>query len=301
MAGKQLATEITDFASTGVRSRPPKLARGRLGPLNAFQLAAWCGRALFHRPTGAQLIRPGNREAIRQVRRAPLGSNVVERGCVDAIGALRPSSPGVRVPLRTNQAYAQPADLLDAGRTPRRFLRGLAPGAAMDDPARRRRGGSRAALSRADRQAWTCSITNTSLVRYDAYEGAGGHQSASISTPRREPHRSHRQRRSRAATAHDHVGAARSAASRTSPSHRRSVAGSGRGRRWPARPLPNGELNRIASRELLVVSRLARDGVDLDRERRLLIERRCSPRPSLERGRRLPRCPSRSAEPSCAT
>ena len=24
------------------------------------------------------------------------------------------------------------------------------------------------------------SVTNTSLVRYDAYEGAGGHQSASI-------------------------------------------------------------------------------------------------------------------------
>ena len=36
-----------------------------------------------------------------------------------------------------------------------------------------------AALSRVDRRV-DGSITNTSLVRYDAYEGAGGHQSASI-------------------------------------------------------------------------------------------------------------------------
>ena len=36
-----------------------------------------------------------------------------------------------------------------------------------------------AALTRVDRRV-DGSITNTSLVRYDAYEGAGGHQSASI-------------------------------------------------------------------------------------------------------------------------
>src|SRR5438067_3205556 len=36
-----------------------------------------------------------------------------------------------------------------------------------------------AALSRVDRRV-DGSITNTSLVRYDAYEGAGGHQSATI-------------------------------------------------------------------------------------------------------------------------
>jgi hypothetical protein len=36
-----------------------------------------------------------------------------------------------------------------------------------------------AALSRVDRRV-DGSITNTALVRYDAYEGAGGHQSASI-------------------------------------------------------------------------------------------------------------------------
>jgi len=36
-----------------------------------------------------------------------------------------------------------------------------------------------AALARVDRRV-DSSITNTSLVRYDAYEGAGGHQSASI-------------------------------------------------------------------------------------------------------------------------
>ena len=36
-----------------------------------------------------------------------------------------------------------------------------------------------AALARVDRRV-DGSITNTSLVRYDAYEGAGGHQSASI-------------------------------------------------------------------------------------------------------------------------
>src|SRR5919201_2726751 len=36
-----------------------------------------------------------------------------------------------------------------------------------------------AALSRVDRRV-DGSITNTSLVRYDAYEGAGGHQSASL-------------------------------------------------------------------------------------------------------------------------
>jgi hypothetical protein len=36
-----------------------------------------------------------------------------------------------------------------------------------------------AGLSRVDRRV-DGSITNTSLVRYDAYEGAGGHQSASI-------------------------------------------------------------------------------------------------------------------------
>ena len=36
-----------------------------------------------------------------------------------------------------------------------------------------------AALSRVDRRV-DGSITNSSLVRYDAYEGAGGHQSASI-------------------------------------------------------------------------------------------------------------------------
>ena len=36
-----------------------------------------------------------------------------------------------------------------------------------------------AALSRVDRRV-DGSVTNTSLVRYDAYEGAGGHQSASI-------------------------------------------------------------------------------------------------------------------------
>jgi Protein of unknown function (DUF4446) len=36
-----------------------------------------------------------------------------------------------------------------------------------------------AALSRVDKRV-DGSITNTSLVRYDAYEGAGGHQSASI-------------------------------------------------------------------------------------------------------------------------
>jgi hypothetical protein len=34
-------------------------------------------------------------------------------------------------------------------------------------------------LSRVDRRV-DGSVTNTSLVRYDAYEGAGGHQSASI-------------------------------------------------------------------------------------------------------------------------
>ena len=60
---------------------------------------------------------------------------------------------------------------------PRR-LRRLAPGAAsttsngaVDEVA--------AALARVDRRV-DGSITNTSLVRYDAYEGAGGHQSASI-------------------------------------------------------------------------------------------------------------------------
>jgi len=36
-----------------------------------------------------------------------------------------------------------------------------------------------AALTRVDRRV-DGSITNTSLVRYDAYEGAGGHQSASL-------------------------------------------------------------------------------------------------------------------------
>jgi hypothetical protein len=36
-----------------------------------------------------------------------------------------------------------------------------------------------AALSRVDKRV-DGSVTNTSLVRYDAYEGAGGHQSASI-------------------------------------------------------------------------------------------------------------------------
>src|SRR5881296_3374615 len=36
-----------------------------------------------------------------------------------------------------------------------------------------------AGLARVDRRV-DGSITNTSLVRYDAYEGAGGHQSASI-------------------------------------------------------------------------------------------------------------------------
>jgi Protein of unknown function (DUF4446) len=36
-----------------------------------------------------------------------------------------------------------------------------------------------AALSRVDRRV-DDSVTNTSIVRYDAYEGAGGHQSASI-------------------------------------------------------------------------------------------------------------------------
>jgi len=36
-----------------------------------------------------------------------------------------------------------------------------------------------AALARVDRRV-DGSITNTSLVRYDAYEGAGGHQSASL-------------------------------------------------------------------------------------------------------------------------
>jgi len=36
-----------------------------------------------------------------------------------------------------------------------------------------------AALSRVDRRV-DGSVTHTSLVRYDAYEGAGGHQSASI-------------------------------------------------------------------------------------------------------------------------
>jgi Protein of unknown function (DUF4446) len=36
-----------------------------------------------------------------------------------------------------------------------------------------------AALSRVDRRVDT-AVTKTSLVRYDAYEGAGGHQSASI-------------------------------------------------------------------------------------------------------------------------
>ena len=36
-----------------------------------------------------------------------------------------------------------------------------------------------AALSRVDRRV-DGSVTNTSLIRYDAYEGAGGHQSATI-------------------------------------------------------------------------------------------------------------------------
>ena len=36
-----------------------------------------------------------------------------------------------------------------------------------------------AALSRVDRRV-DGTVSNTSLVRYDAYEGAGGHQSASI-------------------------------------------------------------------------------------------------------------------------
>ena len=36
-----------------------------------------------------------------------------------------------------------------------------------------------AALARVDRRV-DGSVTNTSLVRYDAYEGAGGHQSASL-------------------------------------------------------------------------------------------------------------------------
>jgi Protein of unknown function (DUF4446) len=36
-----------------------------------------------------------------------------------------------------------------------------------------------AALTRVDRRV-DGSITNTSLIRYDAYEGAGGHQSASL-------------------------------------------------------------------------------------------------------------------------
>ena len=36
-----------------------------------------------------------------------------------------------------------------------------------------------AALARVDRRV-DGAVTNTSLVRYDAYEGAGGHQSASI-------------------------------------------------------------------------------------------------------------------------
>ena len=50
-----------------------------------------------------------------------------------------------------------------------------------------------AALSRVDRRV-DGSVTNTSLVRYDAYEGAGGHQSASIALPRREPLRNRPQR-----------------------------------------------------------------------------------------------------------
>jgi hypothetical protein len=36
-----------------------------------------------------------------------------------------------------------------------------------------------AGLSRVDRRVYT-TVSKTSLVRYDAYEGAGGHQSASI-------------------------------------------------------------------------------------------------------------------------
>jgi hypothetical protein len=36
-----------------------------------------------------------------------------------------------------------------------------------------------AALARVDRRV-DGSVTNTSLVRYDAYEGAGGHQSSSV-------------------------------------------------------------------------------------------------------------------------
>jgi hypothetical protein len=36
-----------------------------------------------------------------------------------------------------------------------------------------------AALARVDRRV-DGSVTNTSVIRYDAYEGAGGHQSASL-------------------------------------------------------------------------------------------------------------------------
>ena len=45
-----------------------------------------------------------------------------------------------------------------------------------------------AALSRVDRRV-DGSVTNTSLVRYDAYEGAGGHQSGVDRAPRRKPNR----------------------------------------------------------------------------------------------------------------
>ena len=96
----------------------------------------------------------------RSVRRC---SGCAGRGRARLVEAAR----GARV-------AARPARGRQAGS---RRLRGLAPGAiddlhrAVDEVA--------AGLSRVDRRVDT-AVSKTSLVRYDAYEGAGGHQSASI-------------------------------------------------------------------------------------------------------------------------
>ena len=49
------------------------------------------------------------------------------------------------------------------------------------------------ALTRVDKRIDGC-LSNTSIVRYDAYEDAGGHQSASLALPRRLAQRARRQR-----------------------------------------------------------------------------------------------------------
>ena len=71
-------------------------------------------------------------------------------------------------------------------------VRGLAPGPHRRPAPRRRRDRRRA--SRASTAASTTSVTNTAIVRYDAYEDTGGHQSASLALldAARTRHRRHR-------------------------------------------------------------------------------------------------------------